>query len=94
MGAVAVSIMVAVPTDTAGAASVVMVADAARPHHGRLWIRRILDGVDVDNAVTAVGMTTVHASRADVVDVLPVASMALPHVVSGAHGEGSWGSGF
>lgn len=89
MGAVAVSIMVAVPANTAGAGPVVMMANTARPHPGRSWFRRILHRVHVDTAVTAAHMAAVHTSGADVVDVLVVASVALPHVVSSAHVDGS-----
>lgn len=82
--------MVAVPTDTAGAGSVVMVAVATRPHSRGSWFtRRILHRVQVDNAASAEHMAAICTRGGDVIDVLVVACMALPHVVGVAHIDGS-----
>lgn len=82
--------MGAVPTDTAGAGSVVIVADAARPHLRASWfIRRILDRILVNRTVTTADMAAVDASGADVVVVVVVASVASPHAARVAHVHGS-----
>lgn len=90
MGAVGVPIMVAVPTDTAGAGSVVMVAVATCPHSRGSWFtRRILDRVRADSAESAALMAAGHARGAEVVVVVKVASVAYPHAAGVVHVHGS-----